>query len=556
MNRNEFFGKIFLQRLLANNIDNISNPLSTLKKYKGKWDTPAIIHFLKRTQFGAGIQDIEYFKKLSLKKAVVEILIPSKAFSPAPLNNYTDEKIIDAEIPLGASWVNATKFDGMTTGRRTNSYKQWWIGNMINQNHSLTEKMILFWHNHFSTQTEIAGNPVFCYRYNALLRQYALGNFKDLVKAMSVDLCMLRYLNGYANTKKAPDENYGRELQELFTVGKGSGSHYTETDVKAAARVLTGHNINYKTLVSSFNAGQHDTGDKQFSAFYGNTIIKGRKGADGQFESDDLVDMILNQEEVSKFICRKLYRFFVFYYIDDSTEKNIIAPLAKIFRKHNYDIVPVLKTLFSSKHFFDTALRGTMIKSPIDFSVGLVREYGITFPDAENFIDNYSLWESVRSQAAAMQQNIGDPPNVAGWPAYYQQPEYYKLWINSDTLTKRNLYTDRMVNNGFATKSKAKMAIDVLAFAATLPDPQDPVALINDSIQFLYTVDIPASEKDHIKSNILLSNLQGMEADHYWTNAWNNLAQKPDDQINKKLVTQKLKALYKYLMNRPEYQVI
>ena len=113
-----------------------------------------------------------------------------------------------------------------------------------------------------------------------------------------------------------------------------------------------------------------------------------------------------------------------------------------------------------------------------------------------------------------------------------------------------------MINNGFATKTKAKMVIDVIAFAASLPNPQDPVALINNSIQFLYTVDIPSSEKDHIKSNILLSNLQGMEADHYWTNAWNNLTQKPDDQINKKLVTQKLKALYKYLMNRPEYQVI
>ena len=556
MNRNEFFGKIFFHKALPNNINSISNPTSTLKKYKGKWDTTAIIHFLKRTQFGAGAKDIEYFKKLSLKKAVAEILITSNAFSPAPLNNYTDEKIIDAEVPLGTTWINATKFDGMTTGRRRNSYKQWWIGNMINQNYSITEKMILFWHNHFSTQTEIVGNPVFCYRYNALLRQYALGNFKDLVKAMSTDLCMLRYLNGYANTKKAPDENYGRELQELFTVGKGPDSHYTEADVKAAARVLTGHNINYKTLLSSFNAGQHDTSDKEFSAFYGNTIIKGRKGADGQFESDDLVDMILNQEEVSKFICRKLYRFFVFYNIDDATEKNIITPLAKIFRKNNYEVAPVLKTLFSSKHFFDTALRGTMIKSPIDFSVGLVREFGITFPEAENYIDNYSLWESVRGQAAAMQQNIGDPPNVAGWPAYYQQPEYYKLWINSDTLTKRNLYSDRMINNGFATKSKTKMVIDVIAFAASLPNPHDPVALINDSIQLLYSIDISSSEKDHIKSNILLSNLQGMEADHYWTNAWNNLAQKPDDQINKKLVTQKLKALYKYLMNRPEYQVI
>ena len=141
MNRNEFFEKIFLQRAPAKNINDISNPSSTLKKYKGKWDTPAITYFLKRTQFGASTKDIEYFKKLSLKKSIAEILIPSNAFSSAPLNNYTDEKIIDAEVPLGTTWINATKFDGMTTGRRRNSYKQWWIGNMINQNYEVKKTL-------------------------------------------------------------------------------------------------------------------------------------------------------------------------------------------------------------------------------------------------------------------------------------------------------------------------------------------------------------------------------------------------------------------------------
>jgi uncharacterized protein (DUF1800 family) len=128
-------------------------------------------------------------------------------------------------------------------------------------------KMVLFWHNHFVTETNTVDNALFCYRYNALLREHALGNFRQLVKAMTIEPAMLRYLNGYANTKKAPDENYGRELQELFTVGKGPGSHYTESDVKAAARVLTGYTVNYKTYTSSFDPNRHDEGDKSFRLF-------------------------------------------------------------------------------------------------------------------------------------------------------------------------------------------------------------------------------------------------------------------------------------------------
>jgi uncharacterized protein (DUF1800 family) len=175
-----------------------------------------------------------------------------------------------------------------------------------------------------------------CYRYNILLRQYALGNFKEMTRAVTMDPAMLKYLNGNANTKKAPDENYGRELQELFTVGKGPGSHYTEADVKAAAHVLTGFRIENKSLPDIhgvFDAGRHDENDKQFSDFYQNTTIKGRKGKEGEMELDDLLALIFSQPEVARFICRKLYRFFVYHNIDEETEKTIIEPLAELFRK-------------------------------------------------------------------------------------------------------------------------------------------------------------------------------------------------------------------------------
>src|SRR6478672_11169439 len=146
---------------------------------------------------------------------------------------------------------------------------------------------------------------------------------------------MLRYLNGYLNTATAPDENYGRELQELFTIGKDPVTNlapYAEDDVKNAAKILTGHRINGNTFSYFFDATRHDSTDKTFSTFYNNTVIKGRTGAAGAQETDDLLNMIFAKNEVSKFIVRKLYRWFVYYVIDETTEANVIEPLATIFR--------------------------------------------------------------------------------------------------------------------------------------------------------------------------------------------------------------------------------
>lgn len=527
-----------------------------LKRYKGKWDQPAVTHLLRRTLFGARKEDIDHFHKQSLKKAIRHLLHTEEPLPDPPVNNYNDDKYTDEEIPPGQTWVNSLTLNGMNNYRRNNSYKTWWIGQMVNQQSTLREKMVLFWHNHFATETNTIGNAIYCYRHNTLLRQYALGNFKEMVKAVSIDAAMLRYLNGYVSTKKAPDENYGRELQELFTIGKGPDSHYTEEDVKAAARVLTGYTLNNKTFAVAFDPKRHDEGNKQFSAFYKDRLIEGRKGDDGAKELDDLLDMIFEQEEVSRFICRKLYRFFVYHTIDDTTEQQVILPLAAIFRKEKYDISPVLEALFSSSHFFDAGNRAGMIKSPLDFTVGLVREYKVVFPPVSNYTGTYIFWEALRYQASLFQQNIGDPPNVAGWQAYYQEPQFDKLWISSDTLPKRNQFTDRMVNDGFARPNlNLKVIIDPVAFAAQLPHPEDPDQLIRDSIHLLLPMELPEDSMSTIKTSILLSGLTGMQSDHYWTNAWTAYQSNPNDKANQKIVVGKLKALYKFLMNQPEYQL-
>lgn len=536
----------------------IPSVTTSLKKYKGKWGRAEVKHLLKRTLFGAGKEDIDHFASKSLKHAIQELLNTTEPVPAPPVNNYNDDKYTDEEIQPGQTWITATKLSGMNSGRRRNSFKAWWMGCMINQQHTLREKMVLFWHNHFATEMNTVDNPFMIYKHNVLLRQYALGNFKAMVRAVTLDPAMLKYLNGNANTKKAPDENYGRELQELFTVGKGPGSHYTEADVKAAARILTGFRIENKILPEVhgiFDAGRHDESDKQLSAFYNNTIIKGRKGKEGEGELDELLDAIFQQPEVARFICRKLYRFFVYHQIDEETEKTIIEPLARTFRENNYEIKPVLERLLSSRHFFDMGNRGGIIKSPVDFAVGLVREYKIPFPAEDSFIDQYGFWYNIQITASQMQQNIGDPPNVAGWPAYYQEPLYDKSWISSDTLPKRTAFTDRMVTNGFARNGK-KLLVDPVQYVKQLPAAGDPNKLIDELALLLYAVDIPAEEKQYMKTGILLQGLQGMASDHYWTDAWQKLQDKPDDAANAKNVTNKLRNLLKYMMSLPQYQLM
>ena len=528
---------------------------SGIRRYKGEWKRAQVAHLLRRTMFGAPKEDVDYFLRKSPKKAVRELIRQEYPLPAPPINNYTDANYVDPEIAPGADWTVSMKYDGMNNGRRKNSFKSWWFGLMTGQDRSIREKMVLFWHNHFVTETNTVDNALFCYRYNVLLRNYALGNFKELVRAITAEPAMLRYLNGYANTKKAPDENYGRELQELFTIGKGPGSHYTEADVKAAARVLTGYTINYKTYTVSFDPNRHDQTDKQFSAFYDNQVIKGMKGKEAESEIDQLVDMIFSRQEVSAFICRKLYRFFVYHTIDETTEREVIQPLAQLFRKKNYEIAPVLEELFLSRHFFDPNNYGSMIKSPVDLTAGLCREFHLTFPTAMDCEEQYNLWEQLRNQTAGMQQNIGDPPNVAGWAAYYQQPEYDKLWISSDTLPKRNQFTDRMMGNGFGNNGK-KVVIDPVAFAAALPHPEDPDLLIAGSAEALFSVPLPPEELQFIKTSLLLSGLEGTASDHYWTNAWTTLQDKPEDKANHNAVAGKLKNLFRHLMELPEYQLM
>jgi uncharacterized protein (DUF1800 family) len=405
--------------------------MSGLAKYSGNWDRTAVVHLLKRTMFGAKSADVSYFLGKNLSNTVDELLTLSAKPQP-PVNNYEGSDVngtpwVDGDnIAKGNTWVNGSYADGTTNFFRGVSLTSWWLGNMANQQRNIHEKLILFWHSHFCTELKTGGGATAAYRLIELFRTYAISGLPTLMAEVSKNPQMLHYLNGYLNTKYSPDENYARELQELFGVGKGPDSKYTEDDVREAAKVLTGLSFDWTTQTFIYRDTLHETGNKTFSSFYGGATINGQSGAAGENELTSLVNIITATDECSKFIVRKIYRFFVNFDITTDIETNIILPLATLYKNGAYDLKPVLKKLFESEHFYDSCNIGVQLKSPIDLFIGFIREGNTKLPASNNIDAYYNFYRSMYYSTATMLQTLGDPPNVAGWPPYYQTPSFYR----------------------------------------------------------------------------------------------------------------------------------
>lgn len=568
MDRNNFFQSIFSSVSVKNEKSNIALNLlqervvedlpftGGINAYTGSWTDNEVIHLLKRLTFGAPVEEVNYFSSRTFQQAVDELInttntatnigVPIKTYNSTLASTPANDP--DWAVPVGRTWVNTPTDSGGINFNRRLSVKAWWLNAMINQPRSIEEKMILFWSTHFAIEFDTVNIGTFAYQYLQTLREHSLGNLKAFTKAITLNPAMLLYLNGNLNTKTAPDENYGRELQELFTLGKGPESLYTEDDVKAAAKVLTGYQVNKATVTSFMTPNRHDTNPKQFSSFYNNTIIN-RPIAEAELELDDLLDMIFTKEEVSKYICRRLYRFFVYDDITIDTEANIIVPLANTLRANNYEIKPVLLQLFKSEHFFDVLQHGAMIKSPVDFTVGLIRECKVAFPPASN---PQLLYRHIGYTAAVflptIGQDLGDPPNVSGFPAYYQVPLFDKIWINTDTFSRRQGLIATLISTGYSNGG-FKLQINVVDLARRMSDPTDPNQLVLDFNKYLLRRTLSQSLRDSIKTDILLT---GQASDHYWTDAWFAYIDKPADANNLSVVNSRLKNLTLYFLSKLE----
>lgn len=529
-----------------------------LEPYEGTWGEEQIVHLLKRTLFGVKKSELELYKTKTMEEAVDSLLAVSVVPLP-PVNDYNgldDGVEDDPDIQEGETWVEAP-YNGDFEGLRTVSLKGWWINNILNQEATINEKMVLFWHNLLPIQTWEVFTGKASYQYVEMLRSNSLGNYKTLIKELTLNPAMLFFLNGTFNHKDAPDENYGRELQELFCIGKGEEANFTEGDVQAAARVLTGWVIDYESIennaipTSFFWPDIHDTEDKQFSAFYNNTEIIGKTGTEGANELDEMLEMIFSTNEIALYIARRIYNFFVASTIDATVEENMIQPMADLFRNSNYEIAPVLQALFKSAHFYDTLTMGVSIKNPADQLLGVWRTLNIPLPAGKTLQTYLQLRSTLLWTMTSMGMEIGDPPNVSGWSAYYQAPQYDRAWITTNTITLRAAITDAIVSGYVWVNDDLLVGADLISFLEGLNDPGVADKMLEESTQLL--LGIPATEDMIITLKEIL--LSGQSTDNYWTYAWNDYRNEPSNTEYIQILENRLKPTFQYILQLAEQQL-
>jgi len=519
-----------------------------LTPYTGIWDQHTARHLLKRAMIAPNAQQIA--------EAVADgmELTLDKLFSPSPDPglpvNYNEEN--DPNVPIGSPWITAPITPNLNYPQR--SLRAWQMSLFLNEGVSLREKMTLFWHNHFVTgQTNIAKLN---YQYIKLLRDNGLGNFRTLVEEITVNPLMLEYLNGNESNKNAPNENYARELLELFTIGKGEQAgpgdytNYTEEDIKEIARALTGWVLNYQGYIQGgdlppaiFRPNRHDTGTKTLSHRFGNAVIENL--ADQEYKK--VIDIILQQNEVSRFMARNLYRWFVYYNIDDEIESTVIEPLAEIIRLENYEMAPAVRALISSEHFYHENAIGAMIKSPVDFTASLIKTFNVEIDF--NLTQTYSLWLALHGLNQALQQDVFNPPDVAGWKAYYQEPIFYRNWINSVTLTIRRALTDGMAS-GQIDVFMRPWGIEVLDVVESIPNAVDPNIMIQALVDLSLPYPLTDTQMAYLKE-VLIPGLPDFE----WTIEYGQYLNNPADEIIKMAVENRLRALFTALLALPEFQL-
>jgi uncharacterized protein (DUF1800 family) len=390
--------------------------------------------FLTRVGFAPDSAELEQYVGLTREQAVDRVLATARTEAVTPLPEWVLEPVPTRDTRK--AWADDQRRDEQRLrGQRYDLLRAWWMREMLSTPSPLTERMTLFWHNHFTSGQDKVPYPQQMALQNMLLRRDALGNFGELLHDVAKDPAMLQYLDGASNRKGKPNENFAREVMELFTLGEG---HYTQRDVSEAARAYTGWSLDPDTQSYVWRANQHDDGEK--------TVL----GETGTFDGDQVLDILLARPETATFITTKLWREFV----SDTPDPARIAPIAAQFRASHYDIKVALRGLFLSDAFWDDANRGVLVKSPVDFVVGTLRGFDIGYDNTAPFV----------GETRTLGENLFYPPNVKGWPGG-------TTWINSSTLLARKQFVEQLfrateaagpkrVNgmNGMSNPASAKVA--------------------------------------------------------------------------------------------------
>jgi len=390
-----------------------------------------IPHLLRRGSFGASPDELAYFENLGVDEATNQLI----NYQNIDASNLPDQPSITMEFTRKPP-----------TGEVVNLV-WWWVNRMVNTPRPLEEKMALFWHNHFATAIYKVRSPFLMFKQNQLLRSQAMGNFRDLLMGMTEDPAMLIWLDGAQNNKTAPNENYGREVMEVFTIGVGN---YTEDDVKAAARAFTGYQID-RSGNSFFNPNRHDDGTKTFL------------GQTGNFGPEDIVNILASHPATAKSISRKLFTYFAY----DSPSDDTINRIANVYTATDGDIKAVVKAILNSDEFWSAQAYLALVKSPVDYLTTALRSLGATV--------------SPRLAVATL-NNMGqlpfDPPSVFGWPEGIG-------WINTSTMLERYNFPLLIRNPDNATVA-FEDSVDT-ASRTLFPEglPQDVMQIIQQSTDSL-----------------------------------------------------------------------
>jgi uncharacterized protein (DUF1800 family) len=348
-----------------------------------------VAHLLRRAGFGAN---------------PAEILAAAEQGKQAIAHNLIAYDQIPETAPPPPASINDAK------SRSPDDLAAWWLTRMISTQRPLQEKMTLFWHGHFATALSKVGQPSLMYAQNETLRANALGRFDDMLTAVYKDPAMLIWLDGQRNIKGAPNENWGREVMELFTLGRGN---YTEDDVHASAGAFTGWRIGSDGQ-AVFVPRLHDDGPK--------TLL----GQTGNWSSDDAVRILAAHPATGRFLATKLWMFFA----SDTPPKSAIEKLAQTYVDSNHSMRAVVTTLFTTPEFYSPSVRARHVKSPVEFIVTAVRELGLQNVQTAAFPRYLAL----------LGQELFNPPNVGGWPGGTN-------WISAMTMLGRFNFASRLTGN-------------------------------------------------------------------------------------------------------------
>jgi uncharacterized protein (DUF1800 family) len=380
-------------------------------------------HLLARTGFAPTAAEVQTFVGRTREEAVDALLAATRTTPTLSPPSWTAVSAAPEALPRPGMTADERKAQRLHQRSRIVELRGWWIAEMLATPSPLTERMTLFWHNHFATSEQKVRDARLMYAQNALFRREALGSFATLLHAVARDPAMLIWLDGARNRRGAPNENFAREAMELFTLGEG---HYAQPDVAQAARAFTGFGVNRASEQAVFRPRLHDDGAK--------TIL----GVRGDFDTDSAIDVLLARPETATFVVTKMWREFV----SPQPDARDVGRIADDFRASHYAIKVALRELLLSNAFWDAQNRGTLVKSPVELVVGTLR----TLDDEPDDM------RPIVAATARMGEVLFAPPNVRGWPGG-------DAWINSSTLLARKAFLARVTRSmpamAMATSSKA-----------------------------------------------------------------------------------------------------